>query len=196
MDDVLCYLMVGVERGFRKFTQKGVSDVLGVSVGSVNYTVNKLASIGAVVKGVRGFEVVNPKKLLLFWTVHHKIKVCYSSHVRLSAYEIEGMMPPGIFTAYSGARLYYGIDSADYSEVYIYVDCDVVREWFVEFESRSILGELRPNVFCLKPLRCFDVLNLNSAPLSLLYVDLFNLDTWYSVRFLKDVEVRLNAVLE
>ncbi len=188
-EEIYCRLMAGVERGEREFTQKRLAEELGISLGTINYALKPLMKVGAVMKKRRGFFVSNPKKLLIFWAVHHSPKVEYSTFCPSSAEEMESLMPGGIFTAYSGAKLYYGINPADYGEVFIYADCGEVARRFPKVRGRE-------NIFCLRKLKCFKVLGLKKAPLSLIYVDLFNLPTWYSTEFLREVEVRLNELLE
>jgi hypothetical protein len=96
-------------------------------------------------------------------------------------------MPPVLFTAYSGAKFYYGIAPADYGEVYAYGDEKEVEKRFPRREGLE-------NVFCLKP--PFFLREASKTPLSLLYVDLWNIATWYAREYLKEVEARLDELLE
>lgn len=189
-DEIYCYIMTNIELyGKRKFTQKEIATNLGVSVGSVFYALEPLVRSGAVIKRPRGFIVVEPKKLLMIWATYHKQEVQYSTFYPARIDEIEAMMPNGLFTAYSGARLYYNINPSNYSEVYIYADCDEVRRRFPPRKGPH-------NIYCLKPLKCLQVLNITRTPLTLIYVDIFNNPNWYSSEFLKELEAVLHGVLE
>jgi hypothetical protein len=187
LEDVYGYLAINLEKGRKEFTQKEASSRLGGSISSVHYAIEPLKRIGSITKRSRGFEVIDPKKFLVYWASVHRMRVSYCTHYPEPAEEIETLMPPVLFTAYSGAKFYYGIAPADYGEVYAYGDEKEVEKRFPRREGLE-------NVFCLKP--PFFLREASKTPLSLLYVDLWNIATWYAREYLKEVEARLDELLE
>ncbi len=187
MDDIYGHIAIALERGKYNFTQKGIAASLGCSLSTVNHAIKPLVRIGAVVKRSRGFGVSNAKKFLTFWAVKRDIKVLYSTYYPESAEKIESLMPSVIFTAYSGAKFYHKIAPSDYGEVYVYGDCNAVIRRFPRNNGRH-------NVFCLQMPRFLE--NERIAPLTLIYVDLFNIPTWYATEFFRAVEAKLDELLE
>ena len=173
----------------REFTQQALAKVCDLSISTVNYALKPLEKMGAIRKNPKSFTVIQPKKLLVYWSCMHKVPVAYKAYSPKRTSVIESEMPEGLFTCYSGARLYHDIDAADYSEVHIYADPKMVEERF-PFNKK----EKRFNIFCLQHDPYLS--KYKQTPLPLIYVDLWNMDTWYANEFLKQVEVRLNAVLE
>ncbi len=101
--------------------------------------------------------------------------------------EIEKNMSPGLFTAYTGYKYMFNEAPADYSEVYIYADA-------MEVERRFPPRRGKPNVFVLK--QDEHLLKFKRIPIAQLYVDLWNLDTWYAHEYLKCLEEKINGILE
>ena len=175
-------------------TQKGIARECEVSIGMVNHALNKLQQAGIIEKKQRGFSLLNPKKLLIYWASIRNLSrdIVYSTFSPLSVRKIENSMPPCIFTAYSGYRFLYKTAPADYGEVFVYADEKLIRERFPPNEKSS------PNIFVLKRDPYIEKVSTNGmAPPQLIYVDLWNLNTWYADEFLKDFDRRLeNGFLE
>ncbi len=187
VEDVYGYIAAMAEKGKKELTQKEIADAMNGSIGTVNYALKPLVGIGAITKRRRGFLLMAPMKFLTYWAVKHKIRALYSTHYPGTAEEIEGAMPEVIFSAYSGAKFYYGINPSDYGEVYVYGNCS-------EVEKRFPPGKGRENVFCLEMPEYLK--NMEKAPLSLLYADFFNIPTWYATEFFREVGVKLHEILE
>jgi hypothetical protein len=101
--------------------------------------------------------------------------------------EIEKGVPSiAVFTCYSGYKFRYGDVPADYSEVYFYLPKDDIEEAKERFPKRK--GPT--NVFVLKLERLLEVDEGMVLPPQL-YVDLWNLRTWYAKDFLSTLEERL-----
>ncbi|MCD6542526.1 MAG: hypothetical protein J7K38_04285, partial [Thermoplasmata archaeon] len=92
----------------------------------------------------------------------------------------------------SGYRFLYKTVPADYGEVFVYADEELIRERFPPDEKSS------PNIFVLKGDPYIEKISTDGiAPPQLIYVDLWNLNTWYADEFLKDFDRRLeNGFLE
>ena len=180
-------------RDKKVMTQKGIAKECDVSIGMVNYALNKLQQVGIIEKKQRGFSLLNPKKLLIYWASVRNLSkdIVYSTFSPLSVREIENSMPPCIFTAYSGYRFLYKTAPAGYGEVIVYADKELIRERFPP-DKRS------PNILVLRADPYLEKVSANGiAPPQLIYVDLWNLNTWYADEFLKDFDRRLkNGFLE
>ena len=171
----------------KEFTQKNLAEVCGLSISTVNYSLIPLQKIGGIAKKMRGFYVTDPKKILLYWASIHKMEKNYETHYDADAQEIESFMPSCLFTAYSGAKFYYTINPSDYSEVFVYGDMDEIKK---RFPFRSGIT----NIICLK---CDEhLMKHKKTPIAQIFVDLWNLNTWYAKEFLKEVEGKINEVLE
>lgn len=182
-------LFQAFEEKNRELTQKSLSDKCEVSIGNVHYALEPLVDMNAVEKKTRKFLVLNPKKILLYWASLRNLtkNVLYETHSDKSLRGIEKEMPPCLFTAYSGYKFKYGEPPADYSEVYVYGDPEEIQERFPKLDGRA-------NVFVLKwdgHLRKFE-----ETPLAQIYVDLWNLPSWYAHEFIKSFEGKLNGILE
>ena len=124
--EILCLSM----NGMTGITQSQLSTSLRISLGMVNKTILKLRRMGSVRINTRNFNVIDCKRLLLYWATIRNIErdVVYSTRANLPVKEIERSLPPGaMFTAYSGVKLSFGEIPSDYSEVWVYAD-DVVTE--------------------------------------------------------------------
>jgi hypothetical protein len=79
----------------------------------------------------RWFEVLDAKKILLYWCNDRNLwnDVVYRVRLDLPVEEIEGLVPArSLFTAYTGFKHRPGYVPADYGEVIVYGD----RQRFVE----------------------------------------------------------------
>lgn len=173
-----------MEKKERLFTQKALSEKCGVSLGNVNKAVFPLEKINAIEKKPRGFAVINLKKLLLYWASARKLEgdVIYRTRVERSVPEIEKSLPNVMFTAYTGYKIAFGSVPSDYSEVVVYGDPGAVKERFLPRKGRANLILLKSDSHLKK---------FKRAPLAQIYVDLWNLGTWYAEDFLKEIEKRI-----
>lgn len=170
------------------FYQKELAERLGLSISTVHHALKPLERMGAIIKRTKGFSLASPKKTLYYWASIHTNAPAYQTFYDASVEEIEGLMPPVLFTAYSGAKLYNDIFPAEYSEVLIYAPVESVKKRFPPSKRRV------PNIIVL---RCDDNLfKFNRTPLCQIFVDLWNLNTWYAQEFLKVLEERFDGILE
>lgn len=182
-------LFKAFEEGKRELTQKSLSESCRISIGNVHYSLEPLENMNTIEKKAKKFLILDPKKILIYWaSIRNPTKdVLYKTHSDKSLRTIENEMPPCLFTAYSGYKFRWGEPPADYSEVYVYADAEEIQDRFPPQEGRN-------NVFALKwdeHLRKFE-----ETPLAQIYVDLWNLPTWYAQEFIKSLDGRINGVLE
>jgi hypothetical protein len=176
--------------GNRRLTQSQLSKKLGLSLSMVSLAIRPLRRMGAVEVKPRGLKVSDPKKVLLYWASIRNVQkdIVYSTRAEMSVADIEKNMPHGIvFTAYSAYRMRFGDAPADYSEVYVYGDAEEVRKRFPPSMNT-------PNIFVLKAREAGRQAETAGNPR--MFVDLWNLGTWYAKDFLKALEVKLGGVLE
>jgi len=96
------------------------------------------------------------------------------------------MMPPCIFTAYSGYKYKFNDSPTDYNEIYVYSEIDPIKKRFPQNKFKL------NNIYILKIDSYIQKRSQKGiAPLSLIYVDLWNLNTWYANDFLKELEKKL-----
>ncbi len=165
-----------------RFTQKGLSEKLHVSIGLVNKTIAKLEQAGAVERAGRGFSLVDAKKLLAIFATQRKLAsdVIFSTHYEGGVKEIEKLMPnEACFTGCSAYRLKYDDAPADYGKVYVYADGKIGR--FAENKGEPNLFVLKNPGFAMGKI----------APVSLIYADLWNMRDWFAAEYLKALERRL-----
>jgi len=177
-----------IEKGERFFTQKALSGRCGVSIGNVNKSLSPLEKMNAIEKKPRGFIVINWKKLLLYWASNRNLErdIVYQTRVGKSVNEIEKGIPPAMFTAYSGYKFAFRTVPADYSEVVVYGDATEIRERFPERKGV-------PNLIVLKTDPHME--KFKRVPLAQIYVDLWNLGTWYAEDFIKELDRRFGEIM-
>ena len=179
-----------MEKKNNTLTQKELATKLGISLSTVNHSLNILRKMNAINVNPMNFKVINPKKILYYWaSIRNPEKdIIYRTRVNKQIKEIEKTMPDNIiYAAYSAYKYKFKDIPADYSEVYIYADdLKEIKKRFPE--SKNI-----PNLFILKKDK-----NMQGklATIANIYVDLWNLKEWYATEFLKAMEVRINAILE
>lgn len=175
----------------KKTTQLRLAKVLGVSLSTVNNALKPLVKMGAVRVSPRGLRIVDYEKVLIHWANVRDLdkEVVYATRSESSAREIESMMPQGaVFTAYSGYKLKYGDAPADYSEVYVYAGGKTLEE----IKKRFPESGKTPNIFVLKPdSRLAGLSGESAAPAPQLFVDLWNLKSWYAKDFVNTLRERL-----
>ena len=158
-----------------------------MSIGLVNYAIKKLEEIGCIIKKIKGFEMVNPKKSLVYWASIHKLNIEKKFHVDKGVDEIEKSLPYKTrLTAFSGAKIYYNIYPADYSEVYVYCDVNDIKD-------RFDFGKGKENLIVLK--KDEHLFKFKKTPLAQIFVDLWNINTWYAKDFLKNIGVKIDGIL-
>ncbi|KXB09274.1 hypothetical protein AKJ35_01105 [candidate division MSBL1 archaeon SCGC-AAA833F18] len=182
-------LAQALEEGEFKLTQRFLSERCETSIGNVNYALKPLVKMNGIEKRQRNFLILNPKKILVYWASLRDLErdLIYESHSDKSVREIESEMPPSKFTAYTGYKFRMGEAPADYSEVYVYSESRKVRERFPKKPGRS-------NIFVLKSDAHLE--KFWETPLAQIYVDLWNLESWYAQEFIKVMEEEIDGILE
>ncbi|MBI3116012.1 MAG: hypothetical protein HYU03_03110 [Thaumarchaeota archaeon] len=179
------------ERNQTSLTQRQVAASCSISLGLVNFALKPLRRMGAVEIKQRGFEILDPWKVLMYWCAVRDLEreTVYSNLVDEPVYRIEANLPgDSIPTAYTAYRERFGDAPADYSEVYVYGE----REEFVRrFGPARQKG--RRNIFVLRNDQHLSA--LGKAPLAQIYADLWNIETWYARRFLEGLGQRLRKML-
>lgn len=174
------------EEGFLK--QRQIAKKCGVSVGTINHALKPLEKINCIEKKPMGFRIINPKKIAIYWASIRNLKrdIIYETYTDLKIREIEEFMPSDVvYTAYSGYKFKFKTAPADYSEVYVY------SKNLEEIKKRFLKKGPRKNLFVLKPDEHLLKISDGIVPLGQMYVDLWNLGTWYADEFLKDFEKRI-----
>jgi len=189
IERIYCEILEKIIRdNINKTTQKQLAKDCDISIGTVNYALKPLHQMGVIEKRQRSFKIVNPKKLLIYWASIRNLinEIIYTTFSKESTRNIELMMPPCVFTAYSGYRHKFNDSPTDYSEVYAYCDPVLVKKRFPPVKDQTT------NIFILKKDPYIEKRSKKGiAPLSLIYTDLWNLNTWYANEFLKDLEKKL-----
>ncbi len=177
-----------IEKKNKKLTQADIARALQISLSTVNLAIGHLKKMNAVKVRERYFEVVNAKKILLYWASVRNLEkdIIYRTRVNKSIVEIEKDMPSNIiFGAYSAYKFIFKDMPADYSEVYVYAEIDNIGEIKMRFKE----NKNEPNLFVLKK----DFREMTKAQA---FVDLWNLKEWYAKDFLKALEERIYGILE
>jgi len=189
IERVYCEILNKIlQDNINKLTQKQLAADCDVSIGIVNYALKPLNQMGIIEKKQRSFTTINPKKLLLYWASIRNFtnEITYSTFSKENTRDIEHMMPPCIFTAYSGYKHIFDVVPADYREIYAYGDSTAIKKRFLPTTSGI------NNIFILKRDTYIEKRSKNGiAPLPLIYVDLWNLNTWYANEFIKDLDKKL-----
>lgn len=177
------------EKKTREMTQKFLSEKCRVSIGNVNYALKVLENMNSIEKKLRKFLVLNPKKILVYWASIRNLKkdIIYSTNSQKDLRQTESEMPPCMFTAYSGYKLRFGEPPAGYSEVYVYDSKESVKSRFPKREGKD-------NIFVLNSDEHLE--SFKEVPLAQMYVDLWNLETWYAHEFIKKLEEIIDGILE
>ncbi|HLD56697.1 MAG TPA: winged helix-turn-helix domain-containing protein [archaeon] len=171
-----------IEKKSRKLTQLDLSKTLQISISTVHHALKPLKKMGCIRVKLKGLEIVDPKKILLYWASIRNLEkdVIYQTRVSKPVDEIEKSMPGDVvFAAYSAYKFMFKKMPADYSEVYVYAnDIEEIKKRFPENKNP-------PNLFVLKK-------EFNEMVLANLFADLWNLKEWYAKAFLKELEDKLN----
>ena len=183
-------LYQAIERKNRKLTQSELAKSIGISLSTVNHAISPLRQMGAVRVKLRSFEIVDIKKILVYWASIRNLQkdIIYATRVEMPVIEIEKSMPEeAIFAAYSAYKFLFHDVPADYSEVYVYGSEDL-KERFPK--TKGI-----PNLFVLKKDSTIEKYGKTTTRANT-FIDLWNLQEWYAKEFLKAMEARLHGILE
>jgi len=178
-----------LEHSSERQTQLKLSKVLGFSLSTVNNAFKPLVSMGAVKILPRGFKIADKEKLFLYWANVRNLEkdIVYSTRVDALPSAIEKSMSPDIvYTAYSAFKFTFKSVPADYSEIYVY------SENVEAIKKRFPFKQGPPNLFVLRQDPRLSALAKNNiAPLSQVFVDLWNLKEWYAKEFVNELKVKL-----
>lgn len=192
MREILCEVLYGDNM----IEQKRISQSLRVSIGLVNKTVARLERIGAMSKTGRKYSVTSFKKVLMLWSSLRNLQrdILYTTRVILPVREIERDLPDGsILSAYSAFNYMFNEVPADYSEVWTYIPANILPEVRARFPPNNLpsnLYILKSDTLLLENARRFSKgMNLVSVPQ--LYVDLWNIPSWYSKEYIALLEKKI-----
>jgi hypothetical protein len=187
--EILYYV---IEEKVKRFKQIELSKACKMSLSSVNYALKPLARMNAIEKKRFGFVVTDARKILMYWASIRELEkdIVYQTYLNKPVEKIESEVPANsVFTAYSAFKFKFKKIPSEYSEVVIYGK----RE---DFEKRFGKEELKfkPNLIVLN----LDehLLKFKIAPIAQIYVDLWNLKSWYAKDFLKKLEGIIGGILE
>lgn len=183
-------ILIGVLEGKERFFQKEISQKCEISIGLVNKTIKKLELAGSLQIFKRGFSIIDPNKILLYWATRRNIqKEASGYYVKTSIEQIEKTLPsPVIFTAFSGWKLLKKRTPADYREIYVYVyenERKMIEEWLKE--KKPAKGP--PNLFIIftKDKHLVKNSKNNIAPLPQIFVDIYSISSMMGKYFLNDI---------
>lgn len=181
-----------LEENVRAFKQLKLSESCKLSLSTVNYALKPLERMNAVEKKRFGFSILDPKKVLLYWASIRRLErdIVYQTYVEEPVEKIESYVPENtVFTAYSAFKLKFKRVPSDYGEVIVY---GMKRDFERRYGKENT--RLKPNLM---------VLNLDEhlakfkiAPIAQIFVDLWNLRSWYARDFLREIEEIIDGVLE
>lgn len=181
-----------IENKRNRFTQLELSKKLNVSLSTVNNALRPLDKIGGISIEKRFFSIKDLEKILIFWTTKRNLDkdIIYKTRVDMPISDIEKNLPSKvIYTAYSAYKFKFNDVPADYSEVIVYAD-DAE-----DIQVRFPFKKEHANLIVLKKDKEIHRLAKNNiAPLAQIYVDLWNLGTWYAKEFLKELEQKILKV--
>ncbi|MFH1592140.1 MAG: winged helix-turn-helix transcriptional regulator [Candidatus Woesearchaeota archaeon] len=175
-----------MEKKNKSLTQAEIARALKISLSTVSLAISHLRKMNAVKVKKRSFEIVNGRKILLYWASIRDLNkdIIYKTRVEKSIIDIEKNMPSAVvYGGYSAYKFLFHDMPADYSEVYVYSDdLNEIKKRFKENKNE-------PNLFVLKK-------EFEKMSLAHLFVDLWNLKEWYAKDFLKVIEEKINGILE
>jgi len=187
--EILYYV---IEERVKRFKQIELSKACKMSLSSVNYALKPLERMNAIEKKRFGFVVIDPRKILMYWASIRELEkdIVYQTYLNKPVEKIESEVPANsVFTAYSAFKFKFKKIPSEYSEVIIYGKRG-------DFEKRFGKEELKfkPNLIVLN----LDehLLKFKIAPIAQIYVDLWNLKSWYAKEFLKKLEGIISGILE
>lgn len=188
----ILYKILELKKKDESFKQSGLSKLCGLSISTVNYALKPLVNMKMIEKKQFGFRVIAPKKLLIYWASRRKLsrEVVYQTFLNEKIEKIEGLIPTNaILTAYSAFKIKFKQLPSEYSEVVVYGKWEDFEKRFGK-ENRK----MKPNLIVLE----LDehLLKFKIAPIAQIYVDLWNLGTWYAEEFRRKLEEKIDGLLE
>lgn len=180
--------------GTNRFTQMELSTRLGISIGNINKVLMRLKEINAVKIEHRSFHITELDRLLLYWATHRRLDrdIIYRASSDMRVVDIENNLPNGIaFTAYTAYKKIYRSIPADYSEVFVYATdeaLDTIKERFPKRGRFPNIIVLNTDKILKKRIMSYGV-NVTSIPN--IFVDLWNIKTWYSLEFARALSKKL-----
>lgn len=156
-------------------SQKSLAEACDLSPETVSRLAKKLNHFKAIKKKPQGFRVINPKKILEYWSATRNLHedIAWSTYTAYSIDELEEEIPSNaIFTAYSGYQRKFGETPVPYETVYVYASEQKVKKRFSEpkaVERDLIILETDPH---LKKLSENQI-----VPRAQLYADLWQIGT-------------------
>jgi len=184
-------ILIGMLGKREKFYQKEISEICKVSIGLVNKVVSKLEEQGSIQRKIKGFSVIDPNKILMYWATKRNLNKDLSEkyYIKKSVTDIEKTLPNCvIFTAYSGWRLLTGRTPADYREIYVYVPVEkkeLMRLWLKENKPSKGLENLF--IIYTDDEHLIKNSKKNIAPVPQIFVDIYSLAGISNKYFLKDM---------
>jgi len=173
-----------------RFTQAALSVDCHMSLSTVNYALAPLERLGSIEKRPLSFRVTSPKKILMYWASIRDLEadVIFRSSDPMPVEEVEMSVPPGTtLTAYSAFKLRFKEIPSEYTDVIAYGD---VREFGRRFPGRA--GGT--NIVVLREDE--DLTGFGQiVPICQMFVDLWNLGTWYAARYVERLEEIINGIL-
>lgn len=185
-------ILYQLEKRNNHFTQKNLSIVCDTSIGNVNKALEPFEHMNAIDKKHLGFRVIDPRKILFYWASIRRVErdIVYQTFSDIPVDTVEKTMPPCLFTAYSGYKFSFHSVPAGYSEVFAYVESEHVHK----VQERFPKTLEKPNLIVLNMDN--HLKKFKKIPLAQLFVDLWNINTWYAKEFLNELEGKLNGILE
>jgi len=179
-----------IEKKEKQLTQAYLSRTLKISLSTVHLALQPLVRMYAIKVNPRSFRVIDTRKILYYWASIRNLEkdIVFKTRIEEPIKEIEKQIPnSSIFTAYSAYKFIFKDVPADYSEVYVYDTLDIKKRWKENVNN--------PNLFVLQKDYALEHYS-NVVPLAQLFVDLWNLKTWYAKDFLIALENRIGRMLE
>ena len=181
-----------LEEKVRFFKQLELSKVCKLSLSTVNYALKPLEQMNAIEKKRFGFSTLDPRKVLLYWASIRRLEkdVVYKTYLDEPVEKIESEVPAdSVFTAYSAFKFRFKRVPSDYGEVVVY---GLRRDFERRFGKEKSL--VKPNLLVLN----LDehLMKFRIATIAQIFVDLWNLGSWYAKDFLKETEEIIDGILE
>ncbi len=185
-------LFQAMEKENKRLTQLELSKKLRLSLSTVNSAIKKLEKMNAIKKGNMNFHIIDLKKILYYWASVRNLEkdIVYKTRVEMPVREIEKNLPDAVYAGYSAYKLKFKDVPADYSEIYVYAD----EKELLEIKKRFAIKEKNPNLFVLRKDENMDLYS-KTGTIAQIFVDLWNLKEWYASEFLKEMEIRLNSLI-
>jgi len=190
-EKILREILIGTMEKRERFYQKEISKICKVSIGLVNKVINKLEGQGSLQRKTKGFSVIDPNKILMYWSTKRNLngEVSEKYYIKKSVTEIEKTLPNCvIFTTYSGWKLLTERTPADYREIYVYVPIEkkeLMRVWLKE--NKPSKGPENLFIIYTDDEHLIKNSKKNIAPIPQIFVDIYSLAGISSKYFLKDM---------